>query len=136
MEHEVRVDPKAELALVRFRGRVDLESLFDVLGALSEEGFRAGHKILWDAQAVKETVLRPGDLERLMEFYSEKAGGGEGHVREAALVERPLDYSVAQLYKALARRSGYEVGVCWRLEEALDYLGLEEMPDALKREPL
>lgn len=136
MEHQIRTDPQAELALVRFRGRVDLKSLFDVLRELPEAGFEAGYKILWDARAVKETVLAPGDLERLMDHYTEWIGGSEGHVREAALVERPLDYSVAQLYKALARRSGYEVGVCWRLEEALDYLGLEELPEALKREPL
>ncbi len=133
MKHQIRIDPQAKLVLVCFRGRVNLSNLLDVLRAFPEEGFEVDYRVLWDARAIGETVLRPGDLERLMRHYSELVDNGDGHAREAALVGRPLDYFVAQLYKALARRSGYEVGVYWRLEEALDYLGLEELPEALEQ---
>lgn len=132
MRHEIRVDSQVELALVRFRGRVDLSGLFGVLRALPEEGFQGGYKILWDAQEVRETVVRPGDLQRLMSHYSELVDDSDGHAREAAVVRRPLDYSLAELYKELARRRGYDVAVYWRPEKALDYLGLEELPEGLK----
>lgn len=133
MKHEVHVDAQAELALVRFNGRVDLPSLFSVLRALPEKGFGPGYCILWDAQSVQEAVLRPGDLQRLMRHYARQVGSGDGHAQEAAVVQRPLDHSVAELYRELAERRGYEVAVCWKSEEALDYLGLEELPEALQR---
>lgn len=129
----MRVDLQTEVALVRFRGRVDLSGLFDVLRALPEEGFQAGYKILWDAQAVRRAVIRPGDLRRLMRHYSELVGNDDGHAREAVIVRRPLDYSVAELYRELARRRGYDVAVYWKPESALEYLGLEELPEVLRR---
>lgn len=134
MKHLIRIVPQAELALVRFHGRVDLSSLFEVLRALPGEGFEPDYKILWDGRGVGETVLRPGDLERLMKVCGERSGGERG--REAAVVGRPLDYSVVHLYKALAQRRGYEVGVYWRLEEALAYLRPEGLPEVWRREAL
>lgn len=132
MKHKVRVDPQVELPLVRFKGRVDLDSLFDVLQSLPEKGFEPGYKILWDAQEVRQAVIAPGDLERLMEHYAELVDADNGHVREAAIVERPLDYSLAELYRELARRRSYDVAVCWKPEEALDYLGIEELHESFR----
>lgn len=38
---------------------------------------------------------------------------------------------MAVFYRALAERCGYEVGVYGRREEALEALGLDELPEAL-----
>lgn len=53
-----------------------------------------------------------------MKYYSEQIDTSNGHVQEATVVERPLDYSLAELYKELAERRGYDVAVCWRPEGA------------------
>lgn len=134
MEHEVRVDHRSQVALVRFTGGVDLEGIFSVLRRLEAEICKYSYRIIWDGRAVRALVLRPGELERLLGHFDSRMDLSKKAL-EVALVGRPVDFNVAQLYSALAERHSYEVGVCWRMEEALEVLGLKEMPEVLRREP-
>lgn len=135
MEHEVRVDHRSEVALVRFRDGLGLEELFSVLRGLHAEVCKQFYHVIWDARVVRELVLRPGELERLLGHFSSRMDLSE-KAPEVVVVQRPLDFDVAQFYSALAERHGYKVGVCWRMEEALEVLELEELPEPLRRELL
>lgn len=135
MGHIVHIDPSFQLALVRFTDGLDLEELFDTIRTLHEETYEPSYNILWDAQDIQELVLGPGDLHRLLDHLANRKDLSK-NAREVVIVQRPLDFNIAQLYSVLAERRGYEVEVSWSMEQALTHLGLEELPEALRRPAL
>lgn len=133
MDHEVRIDPSSHLTLVHFTGGLDLEELFATIQTLHKERDpHPYHRTIWDAQALRELVLSPGDLHRLFNRLAHQRDLSEKAL-EVIVVQRPLDFNVAQLYSALAERHGYEVQVVWSMKQALAYLELEALPEALRQ---
>lgn len=135
MAHSEQVAQAQRLACVELAGRVDRSDLFDVLRSLREKGWRPHFNVLLDARGIRELVLGPGELEEFVTRLSEgrQDHDGQEHGTVAIAVERPLDFSAAHLYKALAAQHGFRVEVYWRMEEALEALGLEELPEAMRR---
>lgn len=121
------------VAYVELSGRVDRSDLFDVLRALREEGWEASFKVLCNATSIHELVLKPGELRRFVNLV-ELPTDEQEHGRVAIVVQRPLDYSAAHLYKELAAQHGFRVEVCWSKKRAYAKLGLDGVSEGLERE--
>lgn len=132
------VFPARHFSFIKLSGRVDYSDLFDALRSLREKGWEPSFNVLCDASGIQELVLRPGELEKFVTLLNEP-GDEQPHDREAhgmvaVVVQRPLDYSAASLYKELASRHSFRVEVCWSRKQAYEYLGLDEVAEAIERE--
>lgn len=138
MAHREHVLSAHRLAFVELFGRVDRSDLFDVLRSLQEKGWEASFNVLCEATGVRELVLRPGELEKLVTMLNEPNAQQEESDRQphgtvAVVVQRPLDYSAASLYKELAAQHGFRVEVCWSRKKAYQHLGLDGLSEAIER---
>lgn len=138
MAYDVHVVPARHFALVKLFERVDRSDLFDALRTLREKGWAPNFDVLCDASGIQELVLRPGELEKFVTMLNEPGGeppsDGQAHGMVAVVVQRPLDYSAASLYKELATRHGFRAEVCWSRKRAYEHLGLDGVAEAIERE--
>ncbi len=108
MPHTTLLNDSLGVVLVRYRGRVELCELRDVLDEMvALPGFRAGLKHIADFRGA-ETPLTGDDIRRLAD-YAKETHHAFGATKWAIIASNTASYGLARMYSALTNE--YEVTV-------------------------
>lgn len=127
----IHIDEATGLALISGSGEVTGADIVDAARALHGHpkwDFR--FDVLWDGRAVTSLVVTPDDIPEMVEAKTEHSVG-----KEVIVAVRSVDKMIADLSALLMRARGREAHAFYTLDEALDVLGLSELPTTLRPEP-
>lgn len=112
------IAPDHNLAVLRFAGEVHGEDLLATTRAFhADPRWSPGMDMIWDCRGVTKLVVLPTEMLEVTSLRTEDVAG-----RDASVVSRTLDETIARLYSMMARVKGKEAFVCHTVDEALEKL--------------
>lgn len=128
MPFTCRIHPDAHLAVLHFQDHVTAGHILDAIRAVAgDRDWQPGFNTLWDCRGIRELVFGPDDVTAFGELnvsIAERLGSGKG----AIVTRRGLDHDIATLLVVRFRNSRRQRRIFFRMEEALDWLDLTEIP--------
>lgn len=126
------IDAARGVGLLRFSGTLTgpdlVRATHDFYG---DAAWQPTHRALWDTRAVERLIIEPTDTTQFVAaLLSLRPLIGDG--KTAAVTATVEVYFIARLIRELSlRNTDRQVEVFERLEDALAWLGLEEIPPEL-----
>lgn len=127
------IDAEQGVGILRFAGTLTGPQLVSATRTFfSDEAWEPAFSALWNARLLHRLIIEPEDTLRMRETFAERrARIGTG--RTAVLTANADVDFIARLLRELSHRTtGRQVGIFHRLEEALAWLALEEVPPSLE----
>lgn len=117
------IAPEADLCFLRYEGAVTgQESIRAIRDVHADPQWHRGMDLVCDYLGVHLLDIVPDELYEVFRLRTEDVTG-----RDACVVRRELDETIARLYQRMAEAKGKEAHVCHTLDEAFAALGVSDV---------
>lgn len=130
MPFRYTVHPEHRLCVIHLEGVVEGDDMVEVISSVFEDAhMRSDYHILWKASSISQLVLDEEAFTMLREAVARYPRSADA--RSAIVAYRDIVRVASTQLGVIARRSGkFQVFVSTR--DALEWLGVGEIPDALR----